>query len=219
MPEEFENQEVVETESTGDLDVKGEPKTKDDGMVPRAVLDELRGELKAARESETMTRHQMTNLMSEFQKLASGQANKAQEMVAKLDPAVQAELQPYFAPILAQVEEIKQSKSVLENELRNLKAREYVLSNIPNFNELRPHLDKFIQTEYTPEERSELSPKELVRIAKFVAKQQEISVNTKGAARSMAHTESGSSANRPDPSKGDIDAKVKAWMEKNRDIL
>jgi hypothetical protein len=219
MPEEFENQEVVETESTESLSVEGEPKTKDDGMVPRALLDELRTELRASKESETITRNQMTNLMSEFQKMASGQANKAQEMVAKLDPAVQAELEPYFAPIKNQLEEERKGRQALENELRTVKAKEYIYSNIPNFNELKPHLEKFIQSEYTPEERSELSPKELVRIAKFVAKQQEVSINTKGAARSMAHTESGSSSNRPDPSKGDIDSKVKAWMEKNRDIL
>jgi len=218
MPEEFEGQEISENNEI-ENEIPSEVEAKEEARVPVSVVKELRDELRQAKEAELLTRREMTNLMSEFQKMALGQANKANEMVQKLDPAVQAELEPYFAPLKNQIEEERKSRQALETELRTVKAKEYVYSNVPNFNELRPHIDKFIQSEYTADERADLTPKELVRIAKFVAKQQNISATSKGVARSVAKTESGSSASRPESSSPNQDATLKAWMEKNRDIL
>ena len=161
-------------------------------MVPRAVLDELRDELRQAREESNLRGSQFTQLMSEYQKMMNGQKNRVEEVQEDLDPEVKKLLKPYLRGF---EDELRSTKAELEEVRRSratMEAERYIERNVPNINELRPHVAKFIQTEYTADEQRELTPKEVVRIAKFVAKQQGISASARQVARSAARTESGS---------------------------
>lgn len=189
MPEEFDEQEVRETQEQEVVETEVEAEEQ---RVPVHVVKELRDELRQAREESNLTRSQFTQLMSEYQKMVNGQKNRMEEVQENLDPEVQKLLKPYLRPV---EEELRRTKAELEEVNRSratIEAERYIERNVPNLNEIRPHLAKFIQSEYTPEEQAELTPKEVVRIAKFVAKQQGISATAKQVARSAARTESGS---------------------------
>lgn len=193
MPEEFEEQEVVETQEEP---VDSEVEAKEEQRVPVSVVKELRDELRQAREDSNLSRAQLTQLMGEYQKMVNGQRNKMEEIQEQLDPEVQKLLRPYLRPFESELEEVKKSKYQLESELNTLKAERYIQSNIENFSEIRPHLAKFIQSEYTAEEQADLTPKEVVRIAKFVAKQQGIAAASKNVSRATARAESGTTSQR-----------------------
>lgn len=198
MPDEFEDQEI--TQETEEVVADTEVEAKEEQRVPVSVVKELRDELRQAREDNNLSRSQFTQLMSEYQKMVNGQRNKMEEAQEQLDPEVQKLLKPYLRPFESELEEVKKSKFQLESELNTMRAERYIEKNIPNISELRPHLAKFIQSEYTPEEQSELTPKEVVRIAKFIAKQQGISATTKTVSRSMAKAESGTTTQRNESS-------------------
>ena len=197
MPEEFEDQEVQETQEQETQ--TQEVEAQEENRVPVSVVKELRDELRQARETLLLRDSQVTQLMSEYQKALNGQRNRVEEVQESLDPEVQKLLKPYLRPV---EEELRRTKAELEEVNRSratIEAERYIERNVPNLNEIRPHLAKFIQSEYTPEEQAELTPKEVVRIAKFVAKQQGISATAKQVARSAARTESGSpTSNRND---------------------
>jgi hypothetical protein len=201
MPEEFDNLEVPNAPDEVDQE-SGEPEAEAEGnRVPVRVVKELRDELRQAREDGLMTRQQLNNLMAEYTRLSKGQANRAEEAAEAVDPEVQKLIQPYLRPFKQELEDLKQSRSVLEDELRAVRAERFIENNVPNLNVLRPHIAKFIQAEYTPEEQAELTPKEVVRIAKLVAAQQGISATTKTVSRSMAKTEAGTTSTRTDASR------------------
>ena len=197
MPEEFEDQEVQDTQEQETQ--TQEVEAQEENRVPVSVVKELRDELRQARETLLLRDSQVTQLMSEYQKALNGQRNRVEEVQESLDPEVQKLLKPYLRPV---EEELRRTKAELEEVNRSratIEAERYIERNVPNLNEIRPHLAKFIQSEYTPEEQAELTPKEVVRIAKFVAKQQGISATAKQVARSAARTESGSpTSNRND---------------------
>lgn len=199
MPEEMDDLELQdttneETESSSSASPDGEP--KEENRVPVRVVKELRDELRLAREDGNLTRQQLNQLMGEYTRLIKGQENRMVEAQEQLDPEVQKLITPYLKPFKQELEDLKQSRAELEVELRSVKAERYIESNIPNFTVLKPHIAKFIQSEYTPEEQAELTPKEVVRIGKLVAVQQGLSSASKGVSRSMARAESGTTPTR-----------------------
>lgn len=190
MPEEFEDQEVIQ-ENTEQEVVETEVEAEEQ-RVPVHVVKELRDELRQAREESNLTRSQFTQLMSEYQKMVNGQKNRMEEVQENLDPEVQKLLKPYLRPV---EEELRRTKAELEEVNRSrqtIEAERYIERNVPNIDEIRPHLAKYIQTKYSPAEQERLTPREVVLIAELVAAKQGISTTAKKVARSAARTESGS---------------------------
>lgn len=193
MPEDLDNLELQEPQDAEPQESEGEEASapaKEENRVPVRVVKELRDELRQAREDGLMTRKQLNSLMSEYSRLAKGQTEDPQE---NLDPEIQKLIKPYLRPLQSELEDLKQSRSDLNEELRALRAERYIEANVPNLNALRPHIAKFIQSEYTPEEQAELTPKEVVRIAKLVS-----ATTAKSVSRSMAKAESGTTPTRTD---------------------
>ena len=190
MPEEFEEQqETLETQANDTPPVEAEEEPK---VVPVHVVKELREELRALKENERLTRNQFSSLMTEYQKLASGETNKAREMTAELDPEIQEALQPYLQPVreqlqtaLTELNQVKQSRAQMENE-------RYLEKNIPNLNEIRGDLIAYLQT--LPEDVQDAyarNPKTLVPLANALFPSKKGAQEARGAMRSMAKTESG----------------------------
>lgn len=212
MPEEFENQEVQETEEQEQVE-STEVEAKEEPRVPLHEVQELRKRLERAEESDLMTRSQLAQLMTEYQKMASGQVNKVQEMQAKLDPEVRALMEPYMdvflSPVKNELESTKAKLAEVERSKQQIEAERYIERNVPNLHEIRPALIKHLQS-YSPEEQAEIAanPREVVRIAKMLTQLEGGKQGTKSMSRSMARTETGttstrSESDRPSNLKGD----------------
>ena len=210
MPEEYEEQEITETEPTEEV-----PKVEaeEEPRVPVSVVKELRDELRQAKEDGNITRGQLNKLMSDYQEAIRMQ--KPLEPQQDLDPEILKLLKPYLKPFedeigrtKAELNQIKESRAQTDNE-------RYIERNLPNLDKIRGELLKEIQS-YPADEQTEIlaNPREIVRMGKLIERSLANGSPLRAENRSRARTETGSTSTRLE-SDGNVDAKVAKWLKDN----
>jgi len=192
MPEEFEEQEIVETpevEAPPEVEAEEEPK------VPVRVVKELREELRQAKEDGNLTRQQMSRLMSQYEEAI--RSKTPVEPQPDLDPEVLKLLKPYLKPFEEEIVRTKAELNDLKADKEQGKAERYIEKNLPNLEEIRAELLKEIQS-YSSEEQNEIlgNPREIVRIGKMISRLKGTTSTVKGENRSRARAETGTTSTR-----------------------
>jgi len=210
MPEEFEEQ--ISTEETV---VETDPKVEaeEEAKVPIKVVQELRDELRQAKEDGNLTRQQLANLMSEYQNAI--RQNRPVEVQPDLDPEVLKLLKPYLQPVLKGMEMTKSELQAIKEKTGQSDAERYIERNLPNLDEIREDILKDIQS-YSPEEQKEIlaNPREIVRIGKTINRLKGVTTSSKAENRSRARSETGTTSTRTEADSS-MDAKVQAWLKAN----
>lgn len=210
MPEEFEEQiSTEETEVETESKVEAEEETK----VPIKVVQELRDELRQAKEDGNITRQQLASLMSEYQNAI--RQNRPVEVQPDLDPEVLKLLKPYLQPVLKEMEMTKSELQAIKEKTGQSDAERYIERNLPNLDEIREDILKDIQS-YSPEEQKEIlaNPREIVRIGKTINRLKGVTTSSKAENRSRARSETGTTSTRTEADSS-MDAKVQAWLKAN----
>lgn len=210
MPEEFEEPiSTVETEVETDPKVEAEEEAK----VPIKVVQELRDELRQAKEDGNITRQQLASLMSEYQNAI--RQNRPVEVQPDLDPEVLKLLKPYLQPVLKEMEMTKSELQAIKEKTGQSDAERYIERNLPNLDEIREDILKDIQS-YSPEEQKEIlaNPREIVRIGKTINRLKGVTTSSKAENRSRARSETGTTSTRTEADSS-MDAKVQAWLKAN----
>ena len=210
MPEEFEEQ--ISTEETV---VETDPKVEaeEEAKVPIKVVQELRDELRQAKEDGNITRQQLASLMSEYQNAI--RQNRPVEVQPDLDPEVLKLLKPYLQPVLKEMEMTKSELQAIKEKTGQSDAERYIERNLPNLDEIREDILKDIQS-YSPEEQKEIlaNPREIVRIGKTINRLKGVTTSSRAENRSRARSETGTTSTRTEADSS-MDAKVQAWLKAN----
>lgn len=210
MPEEFEEQISAE-ETVVETDPKVE--AEEEAKVPIKVVQELRDELRQAKEDGNITRQQLASLMSEYQNAI--RQNRPVEVQPDLDPEVLKLLKPYLQPVLKEMEMTKSELQAIKEKTGQSDAERYIERNLPNLDEIREDILKDIQS-YSPEEQKEIlaNPREIVRIGKTINRLKGVTTSSKAENRSRARSETGTTSTRTEADSS-MDAKVQAWLKAN----
>ena len=210
MPEEFEEQISAE-ETVVETDPKVE--AEEEAKVPIKVVQELRDELRQAKEDGNITRQQLASLMSEYQNAI--RQNRPVEVQPDLDPEVLKLLKPYLQPVLKEMEMTKSELQAIKEKTGQSDAERYIERNLPNLDEIREDILKDIQS-YSPEEQKEIlaNPREIVRIGKTINRLKGVTTSSRAENRSRARSETGTTSTRTEADSS-MDAKVQAWLKAN----